>query len=438
MRLVAAAVAVLLASSPAALAAQQSEQLIDRIAAVVGDRIVLLSEIDEEINQRRNSGLQVPQDSAALDALRRQVLNDMIDLEVVYQRARGDTSISVTDQEVQAAVDDQYRQVRSQFRSEAEFRGALAQAGLGAPEEYRRWLTDQQRRSAYQQRYINRMQQEGKLRPGTVSEEDLRRAYDQAMASPEAQRRPPTITFRQIVVAPRSGPDARREAQRRADSVRTAIERGADFSEMARRFSSDVTTRENGGDLGFFRRGVMVRSFEEVAFALRPGVVSPIVETPFGYHLIWVDRVQAAEVKARHILFAPEVTDDNLAAARAFADSLAALVRSGAGADSLARIHGDTAEPRSVGPVDRAQMDSTYAAMFEGAAPGSVIGPFVANPGVPTRTRFVVAQVTDVQPERNYTFDEVREQLRANVTRERGIRNLIVEIRRTSYVDVRL
>ena len=430
--------AAALAVVPARAAAQQPVQIIDRIAAVVGERIILLSEIDEEINQRRSQGLQVPEDSSAVDSLRRQVLNELIDDEVIYQRARSDTSITVTDQEVLGAVEDQYRQVRGQFRTDVEFRQALQGAGLGSPEEYRRWLTDKQRRAAYEQRLIGKLQQDGKLRAGTVSEAELLHAFDEAMARNTERRRPATITFRQIVIAPRASEAARSEAYRRADSVRVAIERGADFATMARRFSDDVSTRENGGDLGFFRRGVMVRQFEEVAFAIRPGVVSPAVESPFGYHLILVERVQSAEVKARHILFAPAIGEAELAAASGLADSVAQLVRGGASADSLARLFGDSAEPRQIGPADRTQMDSIYARAMADAQAGDVVGPFPLNPEIPVRTRFVVAQVTDVQPERGFTFEEVRDQLRQGLLREKGIRNLIADLRRAVYIDVRL
>jgi peptidyl-prolyl cis-trans isomerase SurA len=419
------------------LAAQQAPAVIDRIAAVVGERIILLSEIDEEINQRRGSGLQPPEDSAGLEALRHQVLSDLIDDEVLFQRARRDTTISVTDQEVQSAVDDQYRRVREQFRAEPDFRSALQGAGLGTPEEYRRWLSDRQRRAAYQQRYIGKLQQEGKLRPGTVSEAELRRAYGEAMVQGQ-RKRPATVSFRRIVIAPVPTEAAQRAALQRAESVRVAIAGGADLAELARRFSDDASTRENGGDLGFFRRGQMVRQFEEVAFSLRPGVVSPVVVTPYGYHLILVERVQPAEVKARHILFAPAVGAAELDAARQLADSLAALVRAGASADSLARLHGDTTEPRSLGPLERAQLDTAYAEAFGDAQAGQVVGPFALNPETPSRMRFVVAQLTDVQPERDYSFEEVRDQLRAGLLRERGVRNLLDDLRRQTYVDVRL
>ena len=424
------------ARPPAPAPASSGPEVIDRIAAVVGQRVILSSEIDEEINQRRSAGLQIPQDSAGLQTLRHQVLNDLVDDEVLYERARRDTTINVADAEVQGAVEQQYRQVRGQFHTDQEFRTALAGAGLGTPEEYRRWLTDKQRRSAYQQRYIQKLQSEGKLHPGTISDQDLRRAYQQALAS--SQHRPPSISFAQVVVAPRPTQAARAAARAKADSVQLALERGADFSTAARRFSDDPTTKDNGGDLGWFRRGQMVRAFEDVAFALRPGVISPVVETPFGYHIMIVDRILPAEVKARHILFAPAVTDSDIAAARRLADSVAALIRGGANADSLARLYGDSTEPRTVSGADRTQLQGEYAQALAGVQGDSVVGPFQLDTAQATRTRFVVARVTDVQPEREYTFEEVREQVRLRLVQERGVRNLLDDLRRHTYVDLRL
>lgn len=428
------------ARQPAQAPQQQSSgpDVIDRIAAVVGQRVILLSEIDEEINQRRSAGLQVPQDSAALLALRRQVLSDLVDDEVLYERARRDTTITVTDAEVQSAVEEQYRQVRAQFHSDLELRNALAAAGLGTPEEYRRWLTEKQRRAAYQQRFIGKLQNEGKLHPGTISDEELRTRYQQALAQPGASHRPPSITFAQVVVVPRPTEAAQAAARIKAESVQVALERGADFATAARRFSDDASTKESGGDLGWFRRGQMVRAFEEVAFNLRPGVVSPVVQTPYGFHIILVERVLPAEVKARHILFAPQVSDSDIAAARRLADSVVAAIRRGANADSLARLYGDSTEPRTIEGADRTQLQGAYAQQLAGVQGDTLIGPFQIDPDTPTRTRFVVAQVTDVQPERQYTFDEVREQMRQGLVREKGIRNLLDDLRRRTYVDLRL
>src|SRR5438552_12718716 len=153
--------------------------------------------------------------------------------------------------------------------------------------------------------------------------------------------RPATISFRQIVIAPRPSPEAKARTRAQADSIVLELRKGADFATAAKRFSQDPGSKEQGGSLNWFRRGVMVPEFERVAFSLKPGVVSDPVESPFGYHIIQVERVQPGEVQARHILLIPEIDSVHVDSAR----TLAALVRTrllaGASFDSLQRTYHD-------------------------------------------------------------------------------------------------
>jgi len=434
--------ALALLAAPASLRAQERPQTVDRVVAVVGDRPILLSEVEEQLLVYQSGGQQLPTDSAARQALRRQALEQMIDEEVLYQRARQDTTIVVTDADVQGAVENQVRQVRAQFASDAEFRGQIAAAGFGTVEEYRRWLADQQRRAAYQQRYLDKLRQEGRLRGSAVSEADVRRAFAQEQARARNQMRPATVTFRQIVVAPRPTPLALAAARARADSALAELNGGADFATVARRLSDDLVTRERGGDLGWFRRGSgMAQAFERVAFRLRPGQTSEVFYTPFGFHIVLVERVQPGEVKARHILFSPAVTGRELAAAQLIADTVAARIRAGGDFDSLYALFADTAEAKAVGPIPRTQLTErfgVYAAALEGVDSGRVSPVFAINAEDTLRTKYAVAVVDDIQPERPYNFEDVRDQLRVNVQNERAIADFIGTLRRQTYVDIRL
>jgi peptidyl-prolyl cis-trans isomerase SurA len=182
----------------------------------------------------------------------------------------------------------------------------------------------------------------------------------------------------------------------------------------------------------------MVRQFEEAAFALRPNVASPVVQTEYGYHIIMVDRVQTGQVKARHILFAPAVSDSERAIARRNADTVAVLLAAGVSADSLAKVYGDSGEPVVVGPADRTQLPPGYSQALATATAGQVVGPTALNPETPDRPRFLVAKITDAQAEREPTFEDKREDVRSALLDQRGLQHLLEDLRKRTYVSIRL
>jgi len=435
VRLAAVAWALACLAAPAALRAQAPPQVVDRIVAMVGERPILLSEVEEELLLLQSQGQPSPTDSAGRDALRRQALLRMVDEEILYQKARQDTTIIVTDADVQNAVEEQVRRVRGQFPTENDFRAQLSAAGFGTPEEYRRWLSETQRRSAYQQRYLEKLRSEGKLHNASVSDTEVRAAFAQSAAV--ASRRPATVSFRQVAVAPLPTPAQRAAALARAESALAEVRGGADFSVVARRLSDDPGSKERGGDVGWFRRGQMALPFERAAFRLRPGQISDIVTTTFGFHIILVDRVQPGEVKARHIVISPVITSRELEAARLVADTVAARLRTGGNFDSLFALFGDTSEQKAVVDLPTNRLPPVYAAVLEGLAPGAITPVFALAAEDSLRTKYAVAVLIDVQPERAFTYEEVREQVRTNLQREKAVREYVRMLRRQVYVDIR-
>lgn len=129
-----------------------------------------------------------------------------------------------------------------------------------------------------------------------VGEEELRARYDAQLANYSApeERRARHILFR---VDAEAGADADASARAEAEKILTELRAGADFAELARKFSQDPGSAAEGGDLGLFGRGVMDKAFEDAAFALKPGELSEPVRSVFGYHLIRVDEVQGGETK---------------------------------------------------------------------------------------------------------------------------------------------
>src|SRR3954451_9671567 len=307
--------------------------VVDRVVAVVGNRPVLASQVDEELFSRQSQGAKLPDTPEGLNGVRRQIVASIIDEELLVQQAQRDTSIKVTDEEIASGVEEQVKKVRTNFTSEVDYAAELKKAGFQTPEEYRRWLTDQQRRAAFQNRLIEKLRNDGKLKPVAPTENEMKQFFEEQKSS--LGPRPATISFRQIVVSPTPSASAKLKAKAQADSIVLELRRGADFATAARRFSQDPGSKEQGGSLNWFRRGVMVPEFERVAFTLKPGIVSDPVESPFGYHIIQVERVQPGEVQARHILLVPEIDSVHVDSARTLVDSVRALVLRGAPFDSL-------------------------------------------------------------------------------------------------------
>jgi peptidyl-prolyl cis-trans isomerase SurA len=408
--------------------------VVDRVVAVVGNRPVLASQVDEEIFSRQSQGIKLPENPEGIRQVRQEIVSSIIDEELLVQQAQRDTSITVTDEEIASGVEEQVRKVRSNFTSEVDYVSELRKAGFQTPEEYRRWLTDQQRRAAYQNRLIEKMRNEGKLKPVAPTEKEMKQFFEEQKST--LGSRPATLSFRQIVVSPAPSPAAKARTKAQADSIVLELRRGADFATAARRFSQDPGSKEQGGSLNWFRRGVMVPEFERVAFALKPGVVSDPVESPFGYHIIQVERVQPAEVQARHILLVPDIDSANVDSARTLAESVRNALLAGASFDSLQRRHHDRSAERQAQNVPVTKLPENYAKAIGDAAAGSVL-PVFTVPGSGGKEQFVVLQVTNRRPEGEVKYEDVRDRIREQLGQQLAIRRYLDRLRQSTYVEIR-
>jgi peptidyl-prolyl cis-trans isomerase SurA len=420
---------------PAAPAAATQRVPLDQVVGVVGAHPITWYDLQERINMMRQEGRQIPSDSAGFLELARTVLNQMIDEEVLVQKAK-ELKVEVPDADLANSVDRQFKQVRERFSSESEFRTQLQRAGLGSPEEYRRFLTEQLRRDELQRRVIDKLRQDGKLVQVTVSDAEVSEAFERNKG--RLPRKEPTVTFRQIVMATQPSPSAKAAARAKAESLLAELKRGGDFESIAKRESMDPS-KDVGGDLGWARRGQMVPAFEWWLFTLPPGQMSPVVETPFGFHIIRVDRAQPGEVKSRHILIRPTIDSSDIARGRAQADSVAAAWRRGASFDSLAKLHHDYAskeETSLLTPFPRPQLPESYQQALRDAKVGQVV--VFPIPGPTGAPKSVVLQLQSAAEGGEFTLADMRERIRDQLRQENSIRRLLDSLRRQTYVSVRL
>ena len=408
---------------------------LDRIVAIVGDQVITQYDLQERmLAMQQQPGFKAPQNEAEFNKMALDVVNQLIDEEALVLKA-AELKVEVADNELTAQVDKQIRDIRSRFASDQEFRAELAKAGLGTPEEYRRFMLDQLRRGELQRRAIAKLKQEGKLPPVSVSQAEVEEAFNRSRAT--LPRRPATVTFRQIVVAPKPTPAARAAAIAKAESLLVEVKSGTDFERVAKRESADSVSAQQGGDLGWARRGTMVPEFERWMFALRPGDLSPVVETAHGFHIIRVDRVQPGEVKSRHILVKPKLDSADVARARVEADSVAKRWQANVPFDTLVKQHHDPLEETSIlTPIPRdTALPPSYREAFAGKkANDMVIFPIAGPGGIP---KFVVAQLVTVDEGGEYTLSDLKERVRAQLSEEASYRRLLDSLRKQLYVSIR-
>lgn len=441
--------AALLASAPLALSAQQKVPAaqpgqvvqagqtvpLDRVVAVVGDVVITQSDLTERLIRKRGEGVKLPTDSAGARTFIRGVVNELVDEELLIARGK-ELKVEVPDADVANTVDKQVKEVRGRFPTESEYRSELAKAGYGTPEEYRRFLLDQIKRDELIQRTVRKLRDDGKIVQANVTDAEVEEAYERARES--LPKREANVGWRQIIVAPHPSPEAKAKARAKAESLLVELRTGADFEKIARRESMDPGSKENGGDLGWNRRGKMVPEFERWMFSIAPGQLSPVVETAFGFHIIRVDRVQAGEVRAHHILIAPVIDSVDVARAKLEADSVAAAWQRGAAFDSLAKKHHDFRsgeETTLLTPYPRAQLPTAYQQGFADHKAGDFVV-FPIGAGGNALTKYVVAQIASMQSGGDLTLAEVKERFRARLAEEGGIKRLMETLRKGTYVNV--
>ncbi len=275
-------VAALLLSGAAARA-----ELVDRVAAVVNKDVIALSEVEKRAAPELARAGQQERDPAKRAELRTRIIKGSLDAligEKLMEEQIQELGLGVTDAELEAAMADVRRQ--NNAADDAAFERLLASEGFTLA-AYKDFLRKQMGRMKLVQMRVS-----PKVK---VSEEDLRAAYTQysKMESGDSE-----VHARHILVQvdPNAPADKVEAARKKAEALAAEARKpGVDFVALAKA-KSEGPSAADGGDLGFFKRGVMVPAFERVAFSLNEGEVSEPVRTQFGWHILKVEEKRAVDV----------------------------------------------------------------------------------------------------------------------------------------------
>lgn len=218
-----------------------------------------------------------PMDTDAFDQIKKEILNELIDTELLYQAGQKKGL-----QVAAATVEKEFLKVRQQFPSEVAFTRGLEKMGMSLTE-----MKEKLAKSLTIETFIT----QHITQDISVTEAETRHYYD---SRPELFESPLYIRASHILITvPSEAAQPEKEAaKKKLTRIENKLKKGEDFAELAKKYS-DGPSKANGGDIGFFERGEMVKPFEDAAFALSKGQTSGIVQTQFGFHLIkTTDRMQ--------------------------------------------------------------------------------------------------------------------------------------------------
>ncbi|GFE60336.1 peptidylprolyl isomerase [Geobacter sp. AOG2] len=233
------------------------------------------SDISAAELKRARKVLQASQPGAQISAdeqkeLDRRVVDQLISAELLYQSGQ---KLGIKDLDKQ--VDDKIAQAKGRFASEADFAKAIHDLDMSEKD-----LREYTRRDFIITNFVT-----ATIIPKvTVSEEESKKFYDQNLDKFHQDEK---VRASHILcgIDTKASAEEKKKAREKAEKLRKELANGADFATLAKENSSCPSSKQ-GGDLGFFGKGQMVPPFEQAAFALKPGEISDVVETQFGYHII--------------------------------------------------------------------------------------------------------------------------------------------------------
>ncbi len=404
-------VSVMIARAPSGAEAQEQRgAIIDRVVAVVEDRSVLQSEIDLEVRRfmLQSQRTVLPEDEEK--KIRREVLDGLISDHLLAIHADKE-GITVTDDEVDATIERLIEDNMRALGGEDAFKRQLEKEGM----------TLKELRALYRERVkskmlIERLMYSKVMGDVIVTEAEVSEYFRDHID--ELPKRPQTVRLATILLMPKPSEAARAEPLRKIREAETKVRAGEDFAGLAKEYSEGPSA-QYGGSLGYIELADFADhpTFVDAVRGLTVGEVSEPVLTGFGYHLIKLEDVSGDKILIRHILMKVESGEDDVEDTAALADSIRAQLVAGADFAEMAERYSDAEKTKEsggfVGEVAIGDLPENVRDMLAGVGDGEIA------PVVRDKDGFRIFKVLGRMPERTYTFEEAREELKKIIEQEK-------------------
>ena len=325
--------AALLSVCVTASAQKYSNGLIDKSIAVVGNEMIMLSQLEEEVQMMRASGMKSDRN------LRCELLESMMVSKLFLMQARLD-SLSINNDMVESEMRNRVDQIRTQLGGDDEVEKYFGKPLYKLRQEWRESLQEQSLTQQMQGKIAGDIPE---LSPYDVEK------YVESCDKEDLPVVPIKYQLSQICIYP-DREAANLAVKETLLAIRERILNGEKFSTLARIYSQDPGSARRGGELGMASKSIFWTAFSDAAMSLKPGIVSQIVETPDGFHIIEVLEKKGDMFNARHILLKPEYTVDDRNTAFHTLDSLRTeLLADNISFDLAARFYSEDPSTRTNG-----------------------------------------------------------------------------------------
>ena len=395
---------VLLAVLPLAASAQKyAGGVIDKTVAVVGNEVIMISDIEEEVQMMRAQGMSSDRN------LRCELLERMMEQKLFLMQARLD-SLSINQDMVEGELSQRIDQIRTSLGGDAEVEKYFGKPLYKRRQEWRQALQDQSLTQQEQGQVANSIPE--------ITPYDVRQWMD-TVKTEDLPEVPVKYLLSQICIYP-DREAANMAVKEKLLSIRERIINGEKFSTLARIYSEDPGSARTGGELGMASKSIFWPAFSDAAMSLKPGVISQIVETPDGFHIIDVLEKKGDMFNARHILIKPQYTSEDREKAFHKLDSLRTEILNGAVTFPLAaRFYSEDPSTRTNGgqmadpntgsayfEIDQLKPQD-YAAI-KGLAEGEISIPVESldNEGRSGNTVYKIIRVDKIIPAHTATFSD--------------------------------
>jgi peptidyl-prolyl cis-trans isomerase SurA len=406
-----------------------AQEVLDKVVAVVDNHFILQSELDFQTQLIAYQRKLNPNDPA----LKRAVLNSLIEEKLMLAQAEFD-SIRVTEDEVNRQLDYQIENFIQQFGSKEK----LEQAYNRPLEKIKRELRDEIRNNILIQKVQD--QKFGRLEVSRYEVEQFYNQYKDSIGNV-----PEEVELSQIFIQAKLS-DADKEILRnKLKAILDSIKNGGDFADFARRYSEDVNTAKGGGDLGFVKRGLFFKEFEEVVFTMKEGEISDIIETPVGFHIAQLIERRGESVRVRHILLKLQPSPESEQRIINFLNSIRDSILAGKNSFAYyAKLYSeDKATSQFGGEMGRipvAELDPDLRNLISKMKDGEISSPrkiIISKDMYGYQLIYLQKRIPEHYPDLNLDYDKIAQIALFN-KKQKVYRDLIEQLKKQVYWEIRL